>query len=405
MRMRTSTIVGGLIVLVAAGLAAGWLSLRAGSEYRTIGARYAAEVGPPLEEAVVNGEWQKVVDQLPDVSPKEGSPVLRLLKGHALLALNRNNDSLCLFVHTLSDPDLKQWEEYTKYLAWKHGQKAVAHYLRGDALARRQQWDLALASLDRALSRQPRYALALNARGMVHAGAGRWDAAIVDLDEATKSAPSLADGWCNRGAVSVQRQSGTQGAVEWFSRALQVSPGFALALNGRGCSYFASGDWDKARVDFTQARRATKCLPIAADNLVSLSRAQLELVKSYAETLARNPGMSMNRTVELDNLNTSIGQNMRQIDSVRGAQWRVDNLWRPAWNLARDLDVPLADAMLQHLDNRTNINVRTIDALSHDISGRQGGVSTDMRRAYIDDGHWPVATWPGLAYYVRPMTG
>ena len=58
----------------------------------------ATEVNVSITKAVLSQDWQGVAELLRSVSTQTESPVLRLLKAHACLNLNRNNESLCLFL-------------------------------------------------------------------------------------------------------------------------------------------------------------------------------------------------------------------------------------------------------------------------------------------------------------------
>ncbi len=187
-----------------------------------------------LAKAVVREDWGQVARRLDGVSRERGHPVLRLLKAHACLALNRNNESLGLFAVTAAPADLQAWDHWTRRFAALHPWRPAAAYLRADALARRQQLLPALAMLNRALQRRPQHALSLAERGVIHAALGDWNRALLDLHAATSADPYLADAWASQGALCIQRHESPEAGAEAYSKALELNPDFALARLGRG---------------------------------------------------------------------------------------------------------------------------------------------------------------------------
>ncbi len=188
-----------------------------------------------VESILVKQEWNKVSEILKSVNTKTNSPVLRLIKAHADLALNKNNESLCLFLSVISEEELKRWNKWTENFLKRHPKSAVAYYLRGDALARLEKLDAALEAFNKALEIEPENALVLNARGIVYATKGDVDRARLDFYKASKKAKApLADAYCNLGFLNIQKKDGAEGAINHFTRALEISPDFALAFHGRG---------------------------------------------------------------------------------------------------------------------------------------------------------------------------
>ena len=89
-----------------------------------------------VETALLAEDWASVASQLPSETTATQSVVVRLIRGHACLASNRNNDS----VHLLKDTGIAA--DYEKWLAWAnkfesiHPTSPLASYFKGDALAR-----------------------------------------------------------------------------------------------------------------------------------------------------------------------------------------------------------------------------------------------------------------------------
>jgi tetratricopeptide (TPR) repeat protein len=205
-------------ILLAVGLACS-ASLRA-----------APGITPQTEEALLRGDWGAVATQTSAAATSD--PVARLVRAHALLAQNHNDDSACTFVS--ADPAaIEAWDRWTAALVSAHGSQALAWYFRGDALARRARWPEAIEAFTRGLERDRRNPLLLNARGVSLARAQQWDAAVVDLDAAARARRDFADAYANRGVVTLLRGLDPRSAITAYDQALKHSPHFALAEAGR----------------------------------------------------------------------------------------------------------------------------------------------------------------------------
>lgn len=237
-------------------------------------------VTPAVEAALLREDWREVAGQLKDVTAKTRSPVLRLLKGHACLALNRNNESVCLFL-SVTDDGLHVWRDWTERLAGEQESRAAALYLRGDALARLGEWKAAEQSLGQAILLKPGVGLAHNARGVVYALLGELVKARVDFAEAVHcSQSSFADAYAGIGALRAHKKSGIEGAVKAFDKAIKLSPGFALALHGKACVRTANAgrlsEDDMASLVPPQGR-------YASERLSDLMRANAERIRAFWE--------------------------------------------------------------------------------------------------------------------------
>jgi len=283
---------------------------------------------PELQAALLSEDWPAVSTLL----STQQAPEARLITAHAYLARNKNNESLCLFLSVSSREELTKWEAWTRAFATQHPASAIAHYLKGDALARLEQWPAALAAFNKALELDPNHALALNARGVVHASQGQWDPAVVDLDDAIRANPSLADAHTSRGALNIQQRSGAPGALEAFNRALRLSPDSVVALNGRAAVRTVLRQWDEAEADLTQAHKYTEgCLAPLAEAL-SANAATLAYDKSraaaqaLAEITQLEPGMNLTRATEIMR-----GMSPDQVALAKGAL-RQQNWWTNVTN-------------------------------------------------------------------------
>jgi tetratricopeptide (TPR) repeat protein len=359
-----------------------------------------------VQESILAEDWTKVTDLLgPDDSLKAPA-VARLIKGHACLALNRNNESLCLFLSVTSESDLKnlkKWKEWAQKFTKQNPKSPIAHYFKGDAFARLEQWDSALVAFDKGLKLDSTHVLLLNAKGVTHAAKGEWDTAYVYLAKAATADTSFADAYANLGALRIQMKTAAKGAYEWFSQAVRISPDFALAVNGRGCAQYARGYWDSAQVDFEEAGEKADCLSLTNLNLFGLNKARLEILDSQVIALAKDTaGMALDKRTTYNNIRNDIALTHKDAASIKSAQWRIDKMWKPISHIVSGFPWVggIGRGNLEHLNNRTAINQGKLDQF-YSSTGR-GVDSEKIRRAYVDSGNWPVVTWSGLAYYVKP---
>lgn len=196
----------------------------------------ADDVSPAVTSAVLATEWAGVLQALDTVDATTPSAVLRLLKGHACLAANRNNESVCLFMSVRTPAELGAWESWTTALLAANTANPAALYVRADALARGQRRPEALALLADATTRFPKDALLLNALGVVYARNDQSRLARLAFQEAISEGDRvLADTHANIGSLWIQDKDGADGALQAFDEALVLNPSFALARHGKGC--------------------------------------------------------------------------------------------------------------------------------------------------------------------------
>jgi len=221
---------------------------------------HASWFGPQkIQNYLLQQDWQEVASILEPVDLENNSTVLRLIKGHAFLATNRNNESMCIFLNITSTTQLRTWDKWTEDFLVSHPRSLVAFYLRGDALARLGKWDLAIEAFDNALKIESTNTLVLNARGVAYAAKGELDKARLDLYRAAqKNASCFADVYCNLGFLNIQQKDMAEAAVRYFSKALDISPEFALALHGRGIAKLILND-KKAKRDIETGTKMSNC--------------------------------------------------------------------------------------------------------------------------------------------------
>ena len=83
--------------------------------------------------------------------------------------------------------------------AWPGPNSAFALYNQGSTQLNLKDYDRAIANFDEALKLDPKYVVALNARGLAYEGKGQHDRAIADYDRAIELDPKYAAGFVNRG--------------------------------------------------------------------------------------------------------------------------------------------------------------------------------------------------------------
>jgi tetratricopeptide (TPR) repeat protein len=187
----------------------------------------------------------------------------------AYVATNKNNEALLVWLSASGATDIQQWGMWTAALIGRYPSQPMAFYLRADALARAEDLATAQALLSEAITHQPDFGLAYNARGVIAVLRGQHDRAQVDFHLATRVAPQLADAWANLGTLGVlyeySLQQGEE-ALTAFHQAIALNPAFALAYNGRGALYFGAGEFDKAAEDFVAAAQILPPLLMAEVN-------------------------------------------------------------------------------------------------------------------------------------------
>lgn len=209
----------------------------------------------PLQTAVAAGDWPGVLT-LVHAEPPD-AVALHVLEGHALLRVGQTNDAVCRF--SSADTAGAEWNEWTQSFVKSHPDSTVAHYLRGDALAREREWKTATAEFDRALELDASNVLALNARGVVRALERDWDGASKDLSRADKIDPAFADPHLNLGFSALQFGRAIDGALEAFDDVLKLDSTNVVAFAGRAYAQLAIGSWEEGAASLTAGLGKAGC--------------------------------------------------------------------------------------------------------------------------------------------------
>ena len=90
------------------------------------------QVEEQIKNTIFAKDWKENWDTIAKLCGSneqlESSPVLRAIKGHACLALNRNNESLLLFLSVNDDEDTKAWYQWSSEFVNKNPSNHVTHY-------------------------------------------------------------------------------------------------------------------------------------------------------------------------------------------------------------------------------------------------------------------------------------
>lgn len=246
-------------------------------------------VTPEVLKAVLSENWETVADLLKNVHPESQSAIARLIKGHACLALNRNNDSLGLFASALDQKSRSQWQEWSEQFVKKNGQYSIAWYLHGDAFARRQVWKSSINSFDRALDINPGCYLSLSARGVVAHAVGNTLQARLFFQMAVENKKNFADAYANRGTLSVHLQSvgGESMYREANLHSTDTEP--LVSTLGMGCMLYGRQEYHTARTYFDKVPGSSIMSALAQRNALVNEIALLNRTLNQAN----NAGMSL----------------------------------------------------------------------------------------------------------------
>jgi tetratricopeptide (TPR) repeat protein len=189
-------------------------------------------VMPEVEAALLKEDWAKVAELLPDGVCSD-SPVARMIKGHACLALNRNNESLGYFVSAGLSEDRAIWQAYAKGLKRRNSKSIIVDYIVGDSLARLGKYQEAITVLSPGSALENGHYLSVNAKGVCQALLGSTSGAKKCFEVAYRlSKRSLSDAVINSGMVHIHECDGVEGAIKEFNIVLSQHPENALALHG-----------------------------------------------------------------------------------------------------------------------------------------------------------------------------
>lgn len=250
-----------------------------------------AEVPADMEQAVLAGQWEQIAQTVPVRETLTAPAVVRMIVGHASLASNRNNDALRLFASTVNDADRQAWDRWTESFVARAPTSAEAWYLRGDAQARRRNWQEATQCFDEALRLDPQCYLAWNARGVVAHAVGNTLEARLCFYKAVRAKADFADAHASRGTLNVYQRSVTNrdrsGPRHSFALAAQYSRDKQpiVPLIGRGCTLYGTEDYEEALACFRSVPQDCDLTALATRNAVATELARLNRSLHQAQEL------------------------------------------------------------------------------------------------------------------------
>jgi tetratricopeptide (TPR) repeat protein len=367
------------------------------------------DVPTSVANPLLKADWAAVYENCGPMENLAGAPAMRAIKGHACLALNRNCESLELFLSIASDVDRAAWKTWAGLFAERNPRNAVAHYLAGDAYARMGEWERAVLSYSKALGIEPRFAMALSARGVAHSYLGKQGNALDDFENACSAGPDFADAHGNLGTYLILTEA-PEGALEQFELATKCSNDFALARNGSGCARIGyKRDSTSVVMALREFSAALDCPPVkklAESNIKNIMDAS---VASADDTLQVDEGMTLTSR-DLFSMDSRMrreymkGMSDDALMDLHGSSMRYANhsrLWAGIWDVLTFAPIDLTGKSASSWRDYDDWSSLSGDAGSelmrrgYDLSA--GGARTeDMEMGYIDQGNWPVITWFGL---------
>ncbi|MEZ4994623.1 MAG: tetratricopeptide repeat protein [Saprospiraceae bacterium] len=292
-----------------------------------------------IEGALNSGHWDTINTILNAIDVNSPSPIDQLLKAHACIATNRNNEALRLFLNVKTKDDLQEWLEWAKKFTRNNSSEAVAYYLLGDAYARLGNLGDAKTTLNQALTIKKNYPLALVSRGEIYAVTGELGRATIDFKKATLSNSSLSQAHVGYGATLILRNSSPEEARASFNQALRLSPENVIALNGRACAEFRLGHWKSTVSDLSQSNAVAPWFILSTVNMTLFASIKDQLlipIKSKKNSI--HPGTSIevintyiqNLSSEENRENRSIAEeNIARTDVFLELESRLNNVELP----------------------------------------------------------------------------
>ena len=139
------------------------------------------------------------------------------------------------------------------YFALQSREKSpLYHSKQGYDKLKEKDYNGAIASLDKALKKDPVNSTAYINRGIAKRMKKDLKGAIEDFSWAIEVNPKNAKAYYNRGAVKVM-QGDERGAIKDYNAAIKLNPGYFLAYLGRGRARTRTGDYKGSMADLDQA--------------------------------------------------------------------------------------------------------------------------------------------------------
>jgi len=256
-----------------------------------------------VKRTLLEEDWNKTFQLLEYVNEKTDSPVARIIKGHACLALNHNNESINYFFSISSEYQIKQWLEWSGKLCKNNPNSPITYYLKGDALARNVNMDIAIECFNKSIEINDEYFLAYNARGVVYAIKGKVKLARIDFSKAIRlSNSNFADAFSNVGFLLIQQNIAIDGALRNFSKAINISNDFALAHHGKGCIELLLKNEKATQTLLKASNEATVCIKLKEIMDINQMRYAVHVIRTdpeFAMSETNSAGTTFNKSYDM----------------------------------------------------------------------------------------------------------
>lgn len=143
-------------------------------------------------------------------------------------------------------------EDYTKAIAI--AKERQAYMMRGRVWTKKQEFDKAIADLDKAIELEPTFQLTYADRGDAYLEMKEYDKAIADYNHALKLDGTYAYAYCQRGSAWI-RTNQYDRAIADLDKAIRLNPKNVDSIMNRGFARGLKHEFDKAIVDLNVAIR------------------------------------------------------------------------------------------------------------------------------------------------------
>jgi Tfp pilus assembly protein PilF len=130
--------------------------------------------------------------------------------------------------------------------------KGYYYIHRGKAYLDKQEYQKAVADLDKAIASLTNPYIAYNLRGLAYDGLDKQSQAMADFNQAISINPGYAEAYCNRGFVFYENKEYDK-ALKDYEKAISLDPKLAKAYSHRGFLFAFQGKLDQALEDYNKA--------------------------------------------------------------------------------------------------------------------------------------------------------
>jgi len=144
-----------------------------------------------------------------------------------------------------SKEDLEKWLAFTSSLVTRYQEFKIAHYLKGDALARLNRMEDALPEFTRSVDLDSGFVLGAMAKGLILSLKGESNDAQFPLLSVVQAEPTSAGIWAELGFCWLLFKVPSK-ALEYYKKALELDDQFVLAYIGKAVALYGEGKFEEA---------------------------------------------------------------------------------------------------------------------------------------------------------------